>query len=261
MQNIFTQTIGFASAAFASGSLLLMYVARTMSLTQMQIRGLWFVAVILWLVFLWWSHWFFPFSKKSFFFHISTAIAFVSLFSLIEINFVLWFLVLLCGGVFLFLWQWSWMEVGHSTRFEFKTWRRLVMMVWVFNMYAWFTALFGLHLFYPELPLIVLATVAGLFAAFGAETIWSFYFKENMRKHALWMTVLGLIILESMWTIALLPLGYLALGLFLTWIWYLGQLFIRFHLSKGGIIWKKQRRFLAANVMLFSSILYIVRWI
>jgi len=67
--------------------------------------------------------------------------------------------------------------------------------------------------------------------------------------------------MEIFWALYLLPFGYIVLGFFATWIWYVMLLLIRFHISTEGIRWKEQTRFLMGNGILFVAMLFLIRWI
>ena len=83
-----------------------------------------------------------------------------------------------------------------------------------------------------------------------------------MKNFFLQALIMSLVMWEVMWVMHFLPLGYLSLGALVAWLWYLLQLFVRFHLSKQGVVWKKQIIFLLSNLVLYFSVLYFfVRWI
>lgn len=70
-----------------------------------------------------------------------------------------------------------------------------------------------------------------------------------------------ILMLELLWVLQILPLGYLASGLALIWCWYILWLLVRFNLTPEGIIWKRQYLFLGINAVLFASfLLFVVRW-
>ncbi|MBI2989801.1 MAG: hypothetical protein HYY51_01245 [Candidatus Magasanikbacteria bacterium] len=219
------------------------------------------LVLLLWFLFLFWSARFFSFEKKNIVLHYSTAVAFVSLQSLVEWKSLHIFLSVLNAAVFVFLWYWSARAQESETGVQFKTWRRVLMILWVFNVYSWSTALFALHIFFENLPFALLAGIGACFGTLGAGMIWNLYFKGHMRTFGPWFFVVALIVAELMWVMRQLPFGYLAMGFLLSWIWYLVQLFIRFHLSEQGILWKKQRLFLALNTVLYGVVLYVARWI
>ncbi|MBI5729061.1 MAG: hypothetical protein HY983_02370 [Candidatus Magasanikbacteria bacterium] len=73
--------------------------------------------------------------------------------------------------------------------------------------------------------------------------------------------VLGLVIFEISYCVALWPLGYLVSGLVVVWLWYLLWLLLRFSQTAEGINWRRQRFFLSANALLFTLFLiFIARW-
>lgn len=215
---------------------------------------------------LWWglvalAHWFFSFEKKHLFLHIATSITFVSLLSLIEWRPLVLFIITISIPLFGFVWHWSAEMSRQQTALSYKTWRRIIMMLWVFNVFGWMSGLFALSIFFQHVSNVLLAFVGSLFAASVAAVVWHVYFDARMKTFAFWISLLGFLTFEIMWVLHYLPLGYFTLGLLATWLWYLLQLFMRFHLTRGGIIWEKQRAFLVGNAILLVAILYIARWV
>ncbi|MFB6225772.1 MAG: hypothetical protein ABEJ02_00280 [Candidatus Paceibacteria bacterium] len=161
------------------------------------------------------------------------------------------------GGVFT-----ASVKLNLSKIAEYKPWRRMFMMLIVFDSYLLLTTLFGLDLFFSNLiPFWGLSIIGSVIFVVSSLVIWQLYYDKQPRSFLIWLILVAIIIFELMWSAQFLPFGYLVLGLIITWIWYILQLLIRFHISKKGIIWSKQRFFLAGNVVLFSIFMYFVRWI
>jgi hypothetical protein len=145
---------------------------------------------------------------------------------------------------------------------ELKPLRRMVMMLWVFNLYALSVFIFAFGIFLDVMPLwlssLALAVIYGLVSI----EIWKLYFAIPGRRFALWSLVVGLIFWEIIYIFFLLPLGYFVSSLLIVWVWYLMHLLVRFHLGVQGIVWRKQVGFLIANVILFLiALLLFARWI
>ncbi|MBI4992584.1 MAG: hypothetical protein HZC26_00375 [Candidatus Magasanikbacteria bacterium] len=146
--------------------------------------------------------------------------------------------------------------------YEEKPYRRIRMMLWVFVAYAVLTLVYALGSFFPSVP-FWLASLAGS-AIVGAISllIWQMYFAVSWRSLLLWSLIVALSVWEIIWAQNFLPFGYLALGAFTAWVWYIMQLFARFHLSQPGIIWRRQVYFLMTNLVLYVLMLWVfVRWI
>lgn len=220
-----------------------------------------FGVLAVWWLFIVWSNFFFKLKHMHLFLRLATSFAFVALLALVEWQPLIWLLVVLSIFTSSFIWRWVTEISRRSSGVRYKTWRRIITMVWVFDVYAGVTALFALPLFFQGLPRIIMALIAGAFAAGVATIIWHVYFHIEIKVFGMWAALIGLVVVELMWALFYLPLGYFGLSLFLTWLWYLVQLFVRFHLTKGGIIWLKQRTFLAVNAIAFASILLLVRWV
>ena len=191
----------------------------------------------------------------------ATVAGFVGLTSLIEWTPLRFFLNLLSGAVMMILFILPLHEAS-TARHEQKPWRRILMMLWVFDAYALATTFFAVGLLFQNIPAPILSVAAG--AIFGASSreIWRLYFIEAETRLTLPPFLIGLIMTELVWTARLLPFGHLALGLLVTWAWYVLQLLIRFHMSPQGIVWRRQRLFLATNAILYVVFLFfVVRWI
>jgi hypothetical protein len=148
--------------------------------------------------------------------------------------------------------------------YEFKPWRRIFMMLVVLDTYLISTSVFGLNIFFQNnlpIPFWLLAIGLTLIFSIASVIIWQLYYHIPTKYFTIWILLISVIILELIWAVQLLPFGYLSLGLIVTWIWYILQLLVRFHISKRGIIWRKQKTFLVANSVLFIIFLYFLRWI
>jgi hypothetical protein len=196
---------------------------------------------------------------------LSTALSSLLLFSIIDHSglriFFAVFVSLLLGILFGFR-ENDTLPLGYARR----PFRRFAMMVWVFNAYAFFSCLFAIGvLFQSEWPRgleFVLVPSAGIIGALIAGEIWKMYVKGEEKIFLFWRAITGLFIAQIFWSIRLLPFGYMVSGVLLTWLWYMLQMLIRFHLREPGIVWKKQLPFLIGSglVFLFLFIFYI-RWI
>ena len=185
-------------------------------------------------------------------------ISFVGLVILVEWEFLRWLLVVLCT-VFIFLLFLKLHKNKDGLSFQQKPIRRMKMMLWVFDVYAIVTTIFAISLFFPSTPFWLLAILGGVVVGAISIIIWEMYFPGKLKGFLLWSVLLTLSMVEIIWVVHLLPLGYLVLGLLVTWLWFLLQIFVRFHLMPQGIIWKKQMYFLIFNFILFFLILFFVQ--
>jgi len=190
-----------------------------------------------------------------------TAVSFIILLLLIESLYMRWFLVGASVFIFFFIAYWSEPRIEHAIHIKEKPLRRMMMMLYVFNVYALFVALFAVHIYFNQLSFALLSIIGGVYAATGAYMIWSLYFKFTFEQLVVWCILVLLSIVEIMWVMKLLPFGYFASAFLLVWLWYIVQLFVRFHLSLTGILWKRQKWFLGVNAFLFFVVLYVIKWI
>lgn len=113
----------------------------------------------------------------------------------------------------------------------------------------------------PNINSWVWFIIASLFSAFVAGWSWLEYGIEKNKRFWIWVGCWFVMILELLWVMNLLPLGYLVSGLILIWFWYIVWLLARFNLTAEGISWRKQTWFLWFNAVLFFLFLvFIVRW-
>lgn len=190
-----------------------------------------------------------------------TALSFVSLLSLLEWTIVKWLLMALQGLIVFFL-------LGRAPEPQVplislqKPVRRTMMMIWVFDTFALLSFLFALNIFFPDIPFWILNIIGGLIIAIVSLLVWRVYFDIFDKRILLWVIILSFAMMEVIWTMHLLPLGFFVLGAFATWLWYIVQLLIRFHLKNEGVVWKKQGWFLGINIALWIVLLaFAVRWI
>lgn len=180
---------------------------------------------------------------------------------LVESVMLRWFFVAAAIPVFFFLVWMNSERTGRLVHIQEKPLRRMRMMIHVFNMYTWCITLFAIDVFFPSIPFPVLiagASVVGMLTSF---LIWRLYFKSSIKRMIIPLGVIGMVIAQLVWALRLLPFGYLAQGFLLVWAWYVVQLFIRFHLTPRGIIWKDQVGFIVGNLILLVSVLFFIRWI
>lgn len=90
---------------------------------------------------------------------------------------------------------------------------------------------------------------------------WLEYGIAYSRRVAAAGVIIGTVMVETGYVILFWPLGYLASGFFITWVWYIVWLLLRFHLSTEGIRRKRQAFFLIGNASLMALFLALIaRW-
>jgi hypothetical protein len=142
-----------------------------------------------------------------------------------------------------------------------KACRRILVMGWVFVCASLLVASHAMSVFFPGIPVWVLFLFVGAYTSAIAYAVWRMYYPLPIRRFSVWILIMAVMSMEFFWVLYVLPFGYIVLGFLSTWIWYLLVLLIRFHMSSEGIRWKKQRKFLVGNSILFIIILFLVRWI
>lgn len=191
---------------------------------------------------------------------LTTALGFFGLTLLIEYRPLRWFLVIM-ATVIMFLLH---LPEGYvlATPHRGKIFRRVWMMLWVFNFYALATFLFGMGNFFPSVPFWLLDLTIGCIGGLVALMIWRMYVELSLPQTVLVGTLTALMVSEVVWVLRMLPFGYLAAAFITTWVWYLLQLLFRFHFGTQDIVWRRQWKFLFVNVALFCLMLmYFIRWV
>ena len=143
-----------------------------------------------------------------------------------------------------------------------KRFRRAFTFFMAFVVYALFVATFAGLLFFP-LPYtwVLVNLFASLIAAGASILVWRQYESLAADKIWLWLGVGALCWFELLTIFQQLPIGFLISAFLLAWLWYVYTLFLRFHFSSLGIVWKKQIGFMIANTILFIIILFSSRFI
>lgn len=194
-----------------------------------------------------------------------TGISMLFMLSIIEDSIIRWIFVIMSSLLLAILFS---SKENEEIKLEYarKPFRRFVMMVWVFDIYALFSFLFAIGvLFQSESPIwleIFLIPVAGIIAGFIAGEIWKMYIVAESKAFLFFRILVALFMSEFFWSLRLLPFGYMISALPITWMWYILQILIRFHLQEQGIVWKKQIPFLVMSCIIFLILgIFFVRWI
>ncbi len=190
-----------------------------------------------------------------------TIFSFLSLVSIVEWVFLEYLFVFLVGFVMLLLFQ-SLFSEDSFLQIEQKPYRRIIVVIWSFDVFAIMTTIFALDVFFPSIPFWFLTIVGGAVFSFASIMIWKMYFHLKRQQWLVWAFLIGLLMIELIWVMQFLPFGYLVTGFFLTWLWYVLQLLTRFHFGPNGVVWKRQFWFLSINLAIFVILLmFFVRWV
>jgi hypothetical protein len=193
---------------------------------------------------------------------LTTVFSFISLISIIEWDFLNWPFIILIGFIILILMQ-SIVSIDKGfLHIQQKPYRRIMVLIWSFDVYAMVATIFGLSLFFPIIPFWILTLICGAIFGLISFMVWRMYFDIKFKQTLVWVFLISFLMIELVWVIHLLPFGYLVSGFFITWLWYILQLLVRFHFSSKGVVWKKQIWFLLSNFLLYIFLLvFFVRWV
>lgn len=139
-------------------------------------------------------------------------------------------------------------------------WRFIMSVLGLAGIFVGMEAVIAFQLIYitTNWLWIFIVSVAATFIAGWWWNEYGFPFDKKF-----WLNILlwFVLMMELLWVIQLLPMGYLVSGLVLIWCWYILWLLLRFNMSPEGIDWKKQLWFLEVNAVLFISFLiFAVKW-
>ena len=188
-------------------------------------------------------------------------LATAALLSVIESPLFLAVVFMVGGGMVSYL---LWIAVVPLSResIGYKLVRRMVAMVLVFVAYTAAVLAFALTVFFPDVPFALLALLTSIAFTVVTGLIWQMYKQKIWRSDLGWLWAFGLAVCERLWVMRLLPFGYFASGLLLTWLWYTFVVLGRFYLSPHGILWEKQRWTLLGNLAMYMAVLaFFVRWV
>ncbi len=185
----------------------------------------------------------------------------IGLVSIIEHVWVRLFVIFLSGMIFGLLYGAGVVTESGLSSLQ-KPYRRFVLSAWVMCVFGMCSSIFALQVFLPiPFVFVCLLIVGGSLMGYVASFVWQMYFSKPKKVFLLWMVLVGFVGMQLFWAMHFLPLGYLNLGMFMTWAWYLVVLFARFHFDQEGIDWKQQWRFLLTNAILFVIlVMFFVRW-
>lgn len=194
--------------------------------------------------------------------YIFVQLGLMGLFVILEWSSAMLLTILLAIGSAITITFWSRRVPAPIVFIREKPLRRAVSLVITVALFAYISLGHALLVFFP-MPWIgsVIHPAVTVAAAFAAYLYWSLYFSPRDRAFVLPTAIVSLIMLEASIVARLTSFGYLAIGLCIAWIWYLLELFIRFHHDKRDIDWTHQSTLLVTNGVLFLIFIWIIRYV
>lgn len=188
-------------------------------------------------------------------------IGLVSLFSIVEWRSTLYLVAFTGVAAAGLITLWSKLAASPAAFLREKPLRRVVVMLVAFGVFAFAAAGQAILTLFPAVSPFLAHTLVGILASYGAYIVWSLYYDGKTIEFLVPAAVIFCLAFEMSLVISLLSIGYLAAGFLISWLWYIAQLFIRFHFGRRDIVWRKQGWFLASNAVLMIGFVYSLRFL
>ncbi len=194
--------------------------------------------------------------------YVFTEIGLISLFVILEWRTAMVLVMGLGAAAAVIITLWSRRVPAPIVFMREKPLRRTVSLVITAALFSYLSLAHAILIFFPFpwLGWLIHPLVAGV-TAIASFLYWSLYFSPRSEAFVLPTAVVSFFVLEASIVARLTSFGYLAIGLAIAWVWYLMELFIRFHHDKRDIDWVHQSPMLAANGVLFIIFLWLIRYI
>lgn len=109
-------------------------------------------------------------------------------------------------------------------------------------------------------PLLIHFFLA-LSVSVGTYILWSLYYESSLREFFIPLCVIFLLTGEASIIAALGSTGYFVRAFEISLLWYVMQLFIRFHFGNRDIMWPRQRFFLVTTSLIFVVFAFLIRFL
>lgn len=194
--------------------------------------------------------------------YIFNQIGFVGLFIILEWSAALLVVLILAVLSALAITLWSRRAPTPIVFVREKPLRRAVSLTITMALFSYVSFAHALLVFFPN-PWLdwFIHPLVMIMAMIAAFLYWSLYFSPQDRGFVPPALLIGLIFWEASVVAHLTSFGYLVIGLFLAWLWYLAELLIRFHHDRRDIDWSHQLPFLVSNGILFIILAWLARYI
>ncbi len=143
-----------------------------------------------------------------------------------------------------------------------KPLRRAVSLAITVALFSYVSFFHAILVFFPT-PWLrwLIHPAVGAITAAAACLYWSLYFSVKNSGMFAPAILIGFIFFEFSIIAHFTSFGYLVIGLFVAWLWYLAELLLRFHNDRRHIDWKHQLPFLTINGILFIILAWLTRYI
>lgn len=143
-----------------------------------------------------------------------------------------------------------------------KPLRRAITVLLALAVFSYVAAVHAVLILFADLaaPLLMHFVLAAV-VALGTYLLWSLYYQGSGREFLIPLGVVFLFVMEGSIIAALGSTGYFIRAFGLGMLWYVMQLFIRFHFGNRDIIWPRQKFFLASTTVVFVVFVFLIRFL
>ncbi|OGH64411.1 MAG: hypothetical protein A2821_02735 [Candidatus Magasanikbacteria bacterium RIFCSPHIGHO2_01_FULL_41_23] len=143
-----------------------------------------------------------------------------------------------------------------------KPLRRAVTIFLALAVFSYIAAFHTLLIFFSSLagPVIIHFLLA-MSVAIGTYLLWTLYYNSSIREFFIPLAVIFLLAVEASIIASLGSAGYFIRAFGITLLWYVAQLFIRFHFGNRDIVWSRQKFFLFGIGIVFLVFMFLIRFL
>lgn len=143
-----------------------------------------------------------------------------------------------------------------------KPLRRAVTIFLTLAVFAYSALFHTILIFFSSFaPPLLIHFLLSVSVTIGTYLLWTLYYESTLREFFIPLSVVCLLMFETSLVAALGSAGYLVRGFGIALLWYVIQLFIRFHFGNRDIIWARQRVFLLGTGFVFVVFAFLIRFL
>lgn len=143
-----------------------------------------------------------------------------------------------------------------------KPLRRAVAIFLALAVFSYVAAFHTLLIFFASFatPLVIHLLLSAS-VTIGTYLVWTLYYDSNLREFFIPLAVIFLLTSEASLIASLGSAGYFIRAFGIALLWYVMQLFIRFHFGNRDIMWPRQKFFLFGTGLVFVIFMFLIRFL